>query len=65
MTDEQKTAYEMFNRDWSSDVCSSDLDASWQALDTDVVATIEKACAFADASPFPKPEDALEDMYAL
>ena len=40
-------------------------DAGLKALDKDVVATIEKACAFADASPFPKPEDALEDMYAL
>src|SRR3546814_2834522 len=25
----QKTAYEMRIRDWSSDVCSSDLDANW------------------------------------
>ncbi len=39
-------------------------EAQWQALDKDVLATIEKACAFADASPFPKPEDALADMYA-
>ena len=25
----QKTAYEMFGRDWSSDVCSSDLTEKW------------------------------------
>ena len=39
-------------------------DAAWKALDQDVLATIEASCKFADASPFPKPEDALEDMYA-
>ena len=39
-------------------------EARWQAMDKDVLATIEKACGFADASPFPKPEDALADMYA-
>ena len=25
----QKTAYEMYSRDWSSDVCSSDLGLVW------------------------------------
>ena len=28
----QKTAYEMCGRDWSSDVCSSDLDADLSSL---------------------------------
>ena len=40
-------------------------DAQWQAMDKDVLAAIEASCRFAEASPFPKPEDALTDMYAL
>ena len=40
-------------------------DAAWAALDKEVLATIEASCKFADASPFPKPEDALTDMYAV
>ena len=28
----QKTAYEIVSRDWSSDVCSSDLEAHWVSL---------------------------------
>ena len=39
-------------------------DADWQAMDREVLATIEGAVAFAEASPFPTPEQALEDMYA-
>ena len=39
-------------------------DVRWQAMDTEVLAAIEASCKFADASPFPKPEDALADMYA-
>ena len=39
-------------------------EAGWNALDGEVMAAIEKSVAFAEASPFPKPEDALTDMYA-
>lgn len=39
-------------------------DADWKAMDDQVMARIEKSVAFAKASPFPKPEDALEDMFA-
>jgi pyruvate dehydrogenase E1 component alpha subunit len=39
-------------------------DARWEQIDKDVLAAIEASCKFAEASPFPKPEDALEDMYA-
>jgi TPP-dependent pyruvate/acetoin dehydrogenase alpha subunit len=39
-------------------------DADWQAMDREVLAEIEAAVAFAEASPFPAPEQALEDMYA-
>jgi TPP-dependent pyruvate/acetoin dehydrogenase alpha subunit len=39
-------------------------DADWQAMDGEVLADIEAAVAYAAASPFPKPEHALEDMYA-
>ena len=39
-------------------------DADWQAMNKEVLATIGGAIAFADASPFPTPEQALEDMYA-
>lgn len=39
-------------------------DAAWQQMDAEVLAAIEAACRFAEASPFPRPEDALEDMYA-
>ena len=34
------------------------------ALDADVIATIEEALEFARESPYPKPEDLFEDMYA-
>ena len=40
-------------------------DAGLEAMDRGVLATIESSCAFAEASPFPKPEQALEDMYAV
>jgi len=40
-------------------------DAGLEAMDREVLATIESSCAFAEASPFPKPEQALEDMYAV
>lgn len=40
-------------------------DADLQALDKDVLASIAASVAFAEASPFPTPEQALEDMYAL
>jgi acetoin:2,6-dichlorophenolindophenol oxidoreductase subunit alpha len=39
-------------------------DADWQAMHKEVLATIGSAVAFAEASPFPTPEQALEDMYA-
>ena len=39
-------------------------DVEWQAMGKEVLASIESAVAFAEASPFPKPEQALEDMYA-
>jgi acetoin:2,6-dichlorophenolindophenol oxidoreductase subunit alpha len=39
-------------------------DADWQAMDEEVLASIEAAVVYAAASPFPKPEHALEDMYA-
>jgi TPP-dependent pyruvate/acetoin dehydrogenase alpha subunit len=39
-------------------------DPDWQAMGREVTATIESAVAFAEASPFPAPEQALEDMYA-
>src|SRR3546814_2686201 len=44
----QKTAYEMRISDWSSDVCSSDLDADWDTI----VCAVEEAAAehLADAA---------------
>ena len=39
-------------------------ETEWQAMQKDVLATIGSAVAFAEASPFPAPEQALEDMYA-
>jgi TPP-dependent pyruvate/acetoin dehydrogenase alpha subunit len=39
-------------------------DAEWDHLDREVLSAIEKAVEFARQSPFPKPEAALEDMYA-
>src|SRR6516165_6583809 len=39
-------------------------DAAFQALDRDVMAAIERAVAFAEASPFPQPEQATDDVFA-
>ncbi len=39
-------------------------DAEFQALDEDVIAAIEASVAFAEASPFPAPEAALDDVFA-
>jgi TPP-dependent pyruvate/acetoin dehydrogenase alpha subunit len=39
-------------------------DAEWQTMDREVLAVIERSVAFAEASPFPAPEAALEDVYA-
>ena len=39
-------------------------DAGFQALDRDVMATLERAVAFAEASPFPQPEQATDDVFA-
>ena len=39
-------------------------DASWHELDAAVVAEIEGAVRFAEASPFPEAEAALEDVFA-
>src|SRR3546814_10924248 len=41
----QKTAYEMRISDWSSDVCSSDLDANGDELPTQPVETIRSTMA--------------------
>jgi len=39
-------------------------DEEWQRMDADILKKIEDAVAFAEASPFPKPEAALEDVFA-
>ncbi|MGE5512314.1 MAG: thiamine pyrophosphate-dependent dehydrogenase E1 component subunit alpha [Bacteroidota bacterium] len=36
----------------------------WQKMDKEILAAIEKSVAFAEASPFPAPEKALEDVFA-
>lgn len=36
----------------------------WQAMDREILARIDKAVAFAKASPFPKNEAALDDIFA-
>lgn len=36
----------------------------WQAMDREILAAVEKSVAFSEASPFPEPQDALEDIYA-
>jgi pyruvate dehydrogenase E1 component alpha subunit len=38
--------------------------ADWQALEEEVLSEIEAAVAFAEASPFPSPEQATEDVFA-
>jgi acetoin:2,6-dichlorophenolindophenol oxidoreductase subunit alpha len=39
-------------------------EADWKRMDEEVLGRIEKAVTFAKASPFPKPEAALEDVFA-
>jgi acetoin:2,6-dichlorophenolindophenol oxidoreductase subunit alpha len=39
-------------------------EADWQAMQADVQGQIDAAIAFAEASPFPSPEHALEDVFA-
>lgn len=39
-------------------------DEEWQQMDKGILAAIEKSVDFAEASPFPAPEKALEDMFA-
>jgi pyruvate dehydrogenase E1 component alpha subunit len=39
-------------------------DAEWEAMDAEILRTIEAAVAFAEASPVPAPEAALDDVYA-
>ena len=39
-------------------------DAEFQAMDDEILAQIEASVAFAEASPFPAPESALDDVFA-
>jgi TPP-dependent pyruvate/acetoin dehydrogenase alpha subunit len=39
-------------------------EAEWKAMDEGILSRIEKSVAFAKASPFPKPEAALEDVFS-
>ena len=39
-------------------------DAEWAAMDSEILATIQRSVDFAEASPFPEPEAALEDVFA-
>lgn len=39
-------------------------DQEWKEMDAQILAEIEAAVAFAKASPFPKPDAALEDVFA-
>lgn len=39
-------------------------DDEWQAMDREILAVIDRSVAFAEASPFPAPDAALEDVYA-
>jgi acetoin:2,6-dichlorophenolindophenol oxidoreductase subunit alpha len=39
-------------------------EGGFEAMDRDVMAAIEAAVAFAEASPFPRPEQATEDVFA-
>jgi acetoin:2,6-dichlorophenolindophenol oxidoreductase subunit alpha len=39
-------------------------DAGLQAIDGQVMAALEAAVAFAEASPFPRPEQAADDVFA-
>ena len=39
-------------------------DAGLQAIDREIMGAIERAVAFAEASPFPTPAQATEDVFA-
>jgi TPP-dependent pyruvate/acetoin dehydrogenase alpha subunit len=39
-------------------------DDEWKKMDDEVLAAIERSVAFSEASPFPKPQAALEDIFA-
>ncbi|MFV0298503.1 MAG: thiamine pyrophosphate-dependent dehydrogenase E1 component subunit alpha [Hyphomicrobiaceae bacterium] len=39
-------------------------DRDFEELDRQVLARLEEACKFAESSPFPAPDDALEDVFA-
>lgn len=39
-------------------------DADFAEIDRDVLGAIERACAFAENSPFPTPDEALDDVFA-
>jgi pyruvate dehydrogenase E1 component alpha subunit len=39
-------------------------DAEFEAMDRQVLDAIERSCAFAEKSPFPAPDDALDDVFA-
>ena len=39
-------------------------DEAWQKMDEEILAGIEEAVKFAEESPFPEPEAALEDVFA-
>ena len=39
-------------------------DEEWQAMDDQILAAVETSVSFAKASPFPKPEAALDDVFA-
>jgi len=39
-------------------------DADWKQMDGEIMATLDAAVAFSEASPFPAPEQATEDVFA-
>jgi len=39
-------------------------DAEWQEMDRQVLDRVEQSCRFAEKSPFPAPEEALDDVFA-
>ena len=38
--------------------------AEWEAIDAEETAAVENAVTFAENSPFPDPEEALEHLFA-
>src|SRR3546814_11819687 len=58
----QKTAYELRISDWSSDVCSSDLNAKIPTGQVEVVATAIEVLNKAEPLPFHAHENAGEDI---